>query len=127
MKIRLDHINIKAPMPALRQEKQFFCELLGLQEGFRPQFSTPGYWLYADDKPLIHLSESGDDVMHQGCVDHVAFQASGLAAFIDCLRDRQTPYTMNHIAETRTTQVFVRSPLGVRLEVLFIGERIQPD
>ena len=43
--MKLHHVNIKAPKELLEREKDFFCEVLGLQEGNRPDFSSSGYWL----------------------------------------------------------------------------------
>jgi catechol 2,3-dioxygenase-like lactoylglutathione lyase family enzyme len=56
--MHIDHINIATPMELLERVRDFYCSVLDLREGFRPNFSQRGFWLYADDKPLIHLSES---------------------------------------------------------------------
>ena len=40
----LDHINIATPR--LAESRDFYVEVLGLQEGPRPPFEFDGYWLY---------------------------------------------------------------------------------
>ena len=36
----------------LEVTKQFYCDLLGLEVGPRPNFQFPGWWLYAGDTPV---------------------------------------------------------------------------
>jgi len=88
--MKLHHINIKAPGDLLQQEKDFFCSVLGLREGNRPDFSSRGYWLYAGDKAIVHLSESDSHFRNekQGFFDHVAFQTTNLKQLIQNLEGR---------------------------------------
>ena len=127
--MKLHHINIKAPMALLEREKRFFCDVLGLREGRRPDFSSRGFWLYDGGDAIVHLSES--DRHHvadaQGCFDHVAFRANGLAQFTDRLRSLEIVYEISHLSELDMTQLFFRSPTGTRIEVNFVGERLQAE
>ncbi len=50
----LNHINIRAT--SLEETRDFYAGVLGLEEGFRPPFPNPGYWMYAGDMPIIHIS-----------------------------------------------------------------------
>ena len=52
--MRLDHINVRTD--DLESVKQAFTDLLGLAEGERPSFSSPGHWLYGEGRPIVHLS-----------------------------------------------------------------------
>ena len=127
--MKLHHINIKAPMALLEREKRFFCELLGLREGSRPEFSSRGFWLYDGEDAIVHLSESdrhraGEG---QGCFDHVAFQTNGLARFTDRLRSLGIDYASACVAELDMTQLFLESPTGTRIEINFIGEKLPVD
>jgi len=81
--MQLDHINIKAPEALLEEVRDFYCAVLGLQEGARPKFSSPGYWLYAGERPLVHLSRGSERPASPApsYLDHVAFRAVGLQAF----------------------------------------------
>lgn len=117
--MKLDHINIKAPCVLLEQEKDFFCEVLGLSVGNRPDFSSQGYWLYSGAEAIVHLSVS-DSHCHnekQGFFDHVAFQADDLSGLTQALEARGVKYSTAVVAETKTTQVFFRSPTQTRIEV----------
>jgi len=124
--MHIDHINIKAPGGLLEQVRRFYCEVLGLQEGFRPAFSSAGHWLYAGDQPLVHLSAgSGAPVAGAAAhLDHVAFRASGLQDFLRRLDERGIDYRSSYIAELDLTQLFLQDPAGIGLEVNFDGERL---
>ncbi len=117
--MHLDHINIKGPAELLENEKQFFCDVLGLREGYRPEFPSKGFWLYADDKAVIHLSESNQHVptCQQGCFDHVAFRSSDLAALVQRLERKHIEHSLVHVKEISLSQVFLKSPSGTRIEI----------
>ena len=37
--------------------KQFYCDIVGLRDGWRPPFKSRGHWLYAGPHPVVHLVE----------------------------------------------------------------------
>jgi len=122
--MHIDHINIKAPEALLEQVRRFYCEVLGLRKGFRPAFSTAGYWLYAGEQPLVHLSV-GPESSGAGCsghLDHIAFQASGLRDVLQRLERLGVEYRSSYIDELDLTQLFLKDPAGTGLEVNFKGE-----
>ena len=125
--MKLHHINIKAPKKLLEQEKNFFCEVLGLREGNRPNFSSNGYWLYTGEEAIVHLSESEAHFQNekQGFFDHVAFQTTNLNKFIQVLEDREINYSTVYLPEINMTQVFFKTPLNTGIEVNFENENIQ--
>ena len=120
----IDHINIKASAALLEQVRDFYCEVLGLTEGFRPAFSSAGYWLYAGEQPLVHLSVGSESspADTSGHLDHVAFRASGLQDVLQRLKGLGVDYRSSHIDELDLTQLFLRDPAGTGLEVNFKGE-----
>lgn len=122
---RIDHINIAAPAPMLERVRDFYLEILGLREGFRPAFNSHGYWLYAQSSPVVHLSERDVQANAQGAghLDHVAFQGQDLEAMIARLEQANIEYRQSHIAELDLTQLFFTDPAGTGLEVNFHGER----
>jgi catechol 2,3-dioxygenase-like lactoylglutathione lyase family enzyme len=122
--MHIDHINIKAPSALLEQVRDFYCEVLGLKAGFRPAFSTVGYWLYAGEQPLVHLSiGSGSSVAESsGHLDHVAFRASGLKEVLQRLEGLGIDYRSSYIDELALTQLFLRDPAGTGLELNFRDE-----
>lgn len=123
--MKLDHVNISAPRELLEREKRFFCDLLGLREGPRPGFGNFGYWLYAGDEAIVHLSERADGLEDdgQGYFDHVAFRSSGLPALVDSLESQGIEYHTAYLEDRRMTQVFFTAPSNTRVEVNFTGEK----
>ena len=78
--MRIDHINIAAPLDLMDKVRDFYRSALQLEDGPRPDFGIPGYWLYGDNKAIVHLIESNNH--HRGeappHLDHVAFEMAGL-------------------------------------------------
>jgi catechol 2,3-dioxygenase-like lactoylglutathione lyase family enzyme len=122
--MRIDHINIAAPRALLEDLREFYCAVFGLETGFRPDFPQAGYWLYAADRPLVHLSLGSERDVGQGRghLDHVAFRASGLRDFLSRLAASAVDYRSSHVAELELTQLFFTDPAGTGLEVNFVGE-----
>jgi len=124
--MKLHHINIKAPWDLLEKEKAFFCQILKLAEGERPNFPARGFWLYAENIPIVHLSESNSHgkTSKQGYFDHVAFQSTDHKALIKELEANDIHYSAVYLADINMTQVFFRSPTDTRVEVNFENEAI---
>ena len=124
--MNLHHVNIKGPRDLLEKEKAFFCSILGLADGHRPEFSSNGYWLYANDKPIVHLTESEKHFRNdrQGYFDHVAFQSSNLKKLIQLLKMNDIDHTIVYLQENDMSQVFLKSPSGTGIEINFENEKI---
>jgi catechol 2,3-dioxygenase-like lactoylglutathione lyase family enzyme len=123
--MRIDHINIAAPAELLEQVKDFYCAVFDFTEGFRPDFSqSKGYWLYAEDRPLIHLSVKdvyyGDDIRSH--IDHIAFRMTGLRSVADRLEAIGIDFRADYVPEISMTQLFFRDPAGNGLEANFVNE-----
>jgi len=120
--MRLDHFNIAAPLELIEACRDFYVNVLGFEEGFRPEFMRRGYWLYAEEVPAIHLVESGSHQPGNGYVDHIAFRCKGLAAVVARLEANSVPYRRSTIAELGMTQLFFADPAGTGLELNFLSE-----
>ena len=122
--MNIDHINIAAPAPLLDELRTFYCRVFDLEEGFRPDFGDRGHWLYSGERALVHLSESSRHApaSGQGCLDHIAFQSDGLVGFRSRLDELGIDYSSYFIADIGMTQLFVRDPAGIRVEINFPGE-----
>ncbi len=125
--MRIDHINVRGPEGLIEKVEKFYCDLFGMETGPRPDFGTDGSWLYSGRKALIHLSISDEDPGpgSGGYLDHVAFQAQGLEAYIGKIESHGLPYRTNFIPELEMTQVFFTDPAGNGIEINFPGERLQ--
>jgi catechol-2,3-dioxygenase len=124
--MHIDHVNISAPRDLLLKVKDFYCDVLGLAEGFRPKFSKNGFWLYAEGKPIIHLVESLEHHRNetQGFFDHFALQTTGLAKVIEKLDSIGTEYKTSHLPEIGLSQIFLKDPSGIGVELNFLNETL---
>ena len=122
--MQLDHINISAPAELLKKVRDFYCDVLGLKEGFRPNFSKDGFWLYSQDKAIIHLvvSSHHHENEKQGYFDHFALRTTGLAKVLEKLDAFNIEYTANHLPEISLTQIFCKDPAGTGVEISFLNE-----
>jgi len=117
MGVDLDHINISTPQALMEQLREFYCAVFQLEVGERPDFGIPGYWLYADGKPLVHLIESDNHrEVHDAHLDHVAFSLTDLAGFKERLDALGCEYHAFENTALNRTQVFFRDPAGVQVE-----------
>jgi catechol 2,3-dioxygenase-like lactoylglutathione lyase family enzyme len=100
--------------------RAFYVDLLGLSEGFRPDFGFPGAWLYVDDQPILHVvagRKVPDDP--RGVIDHLAFSARDLRAICARLRDRGVEFDLRRVPTTGAWQLFCLDPDGARVELDF--------
>ena len=115
----IDHINISAPMELLQDLRNFYCNVLGLEEGVRPNFSSNGFWLYSGAKAIIHLSESekrkGTD--QKGFFDHFALRSENLSKVTDKLDEIGVQYHKVYLPDIGLHQVFFNDPSGTGVEV----------
>jgi catechol 2,3-dioxygenase-like lactoylglutathione lyase family enzyme len=117
------HVNIRAPAGDIAKLKQFYCEIVGLRDGWRPPFRSRGHWLYAGTHPVVHLVESERETENAspGCVDHVAFRCTDLAPMIERLRSSGIDFQLTQVPSIGDQQLLFRDPLGIGVE-LSMGE-----
>jgi len=118
---QLDHFNIDCA--DLERTKSFYCDVLGLADGFRPVMAgIPGYWLYCGGAPVVHLMKRRSDEMsadHSGRLDHIAFRCSEPEAMRARLKAHDIAFQENSIPNFGLLQIFVRDPDGLQLELNF--------
>ena len=123
--LAFNHFNIRAPRPLLEEVKQFYLEVIGLTEGFRPDVPIHGYWLYLEDLPVLHLMEWRDIATapkyERGYLDHVAFSCDGLEDFIHKLKNLGVVFTRRDfdLSGGVFTQLEVTDPVGNGVELNF--------
>ena len=128
---RLEHfLVISEDIDATRD---FYCDVLGMTVGFRPELDFPGYWLYLGDVGCLHLAEwetyarwtkevdipMSTKAPGSGPVDHIAFNATGFDEVIDKLDRRGLGYKQNRLDDIGLRQIFLKDPNGITLELNF--------
>lgn len=119
----LDHYNLRAARAILDDLRTFYCDVVGLTVGERPPFRRFGYWLYAGDKPVLHLSEA-DGSEARSSTDattfaHAAFNCTGRTSFERRLRERGIVYRVSAVPQRAIAQLFFHDPAGNGVELQF--------
>ena len=122
----INHFNIVGPRSLIDEVRDFYVEVIGLQEGRRPDFDFDGHWLYAGDGPILHLmvSDRASDAdvpvdnktQH---LDHIALTAADLAAVESRLIALGRVYKKKVIPGFNVTQLFLHDPIGLGVELNF--------
>ena len=116
----MNHFTITAEERAATLD--YYCGLLGLQEGPRPDLGSPGAWLYAQGNPQAVLHIYWDRPMpaiRTGVIDHLAFTASDLKAVKARFDERGLTYDLRAPARAGVWQLFSHDPNGARVELDF--------
>ena len=120
----LDHVNLRAPREMFERLRAFYRDVLGLHEGERPAFGTPGAWMYAGGRPVVHLSMSAGEAPQgegraAGTIDHVAFLAVDPDAAAAALHRHGVEFRASRSEITRQHQYFFTDPAGNGVELNF--------
>jgi catechol 2,3-dioxygenase-like lactoylglutathione lyase family enzyme len=120
---RLQHVLVLTD--DLEATRAFYCDILGLEAGERPQLPFPGYWLYSEGVACLHIAERGPYDAHASSmglaakgspVDHVAFEAERYEELVERLGAAGVEVTANHSAAG--VQLFFEDPNGARIELV---------
>ena len=117
----LNHFTIRCKPADLPELVTFYGKVLDLQAGERPTMPRPGFWLYNNGRPIVHLYASLDERESgpTGSLDHISFGASGLEATRRRLAEGSISYDEFPLPGTAIHQIFVRDPLGLKIELTF--------
>jgi catechol 2,3-dioxygenase-like lactoylglutathione lyase family enzyme len=129
----IEHVLIAAD--DLERTRDWYCAVLGLREGPHPDFGFPVYWLYLEDRDVVHLGASarqaGDNQRTYlgrtaqnagagtGAIDHVAFRATGLRSMLAHLRAHGIAFSERRASSQALYQLFLYDPNGVKIELNF--------
>ena len=128
----LDHVNIRTAR--LGELTSFYARVLGLRPGKRPPFDSGGAWLYCDGHAALHLVEAADlpevhspeappaRTSQAPRIEHFAFRAENLAAFLAHLRDLDVAYRIAVVPDLEIRQVHLHDPDGNHVEIAFARE-----
>ena len=107
----------------LEATKDFYCDVLGLENGDRPPLGFPGYWLYSGGVATVHLlgprqpregvvvrgEKKFDDT---GRFDHIAFAASDIDEVRARLASKSVKFRENTVPRTGAKQIFLYDQAG---------------
>jgi catechol 2,3-dioxygenase-like lactoylglutathione lyase family enzyme len=119
--LSLDHWNIYCK--DLKATVRFYERYVGLHDGDRPPFPFPGAWLYAGDKPILHIvSETGRKDHGSGAIDHVAINCADIRGTLDQIKKDKVKFEVRKVPARPLQQVFIHDPDGVMIELNFWNE-----
>lgn len=120
MIVGMNHFTITAEDRA--RTLDYYCGLLGLVEGPRPDLGFPGAWLYAPGGGAAVLHIYWDRPLpatRTGVIDHMAFTAQDLKAVKARFDERGLKYDLRRQKDAGTWQLFSFDPNGARVELDF--------
>lgn len=118
--VKIDHINIAGTSRLVAACRAFYIDVLGLKEGHRPSFSSRGFWLYAGENAVVHLTEKSDHVAGDTSpLDHFAFSCVGVAEMLERLKVHEIAHSITEVPGSGATQLFIKDPAGIGLELNF--------
>ncbi|HSD53969.1 MAG TPA: VOC family protein [Burkholderiales bacterium] len=141
----LEHFLIQTA--DLEKTRDWYVRVLGMKEGWHPDFKFPVVWLYIGEKDVLHMTEGGanvsenrkkylgqqsTDVDGSGVIDHVAFRCTGLPEMLAHLKREGVQFTQRMVSDQGLYQLFLHDPNGVKVELNFANSEalqhgIQPE
>lgn len=120
----LDHVTLRCRPEDLPAALAFYRDLLGLEEGPRPDFDFPGAWLHAGGRAVVHLVGRAGAAPPAGpspgaSFEHIALRYRGLPGLRAALAARGIPFTEAPVPGMPVHQIFVTDPFGLRVELNF--------
>ena len=126
----LHHVSICTKN--LEQTRDFYVDVLGMEEGERPPFDFPGNWLYVGNEAVVHLiglegNNAGlvrhmgerdlENLQGTGAIDHVAFNITEPEALLKRIEAQAIPYRQREVPGMALVQFFLEDPNGVTIEL----------
>jgi len=141
---RLDHFSIRTL--DVEASRRFYTDVMGFQVGFRPPFKFPGLWLYngapyPESNGVVHIigvdvndpqglkeylgDRDLETLKGTGTVDHMAFNATGLAEMRGRLKRLNVAYRERTVPTLGLHQVFFEDPSSVTIELNYPAAEAQ--
>ena len=116
--MKLDHINITTDDP--EGVRDSFVRFLCLEAGHRPEFKNPGYWLYGEGHPIIHITKRQSDPGNMaGPLNHIAFKDDDHDGLIARLDQDGIEYEQRVVQGSGVRQIFFKVNHDLKVEVDF--------
>jgi extradiol dioxygenase family protein len=143
----LNHFNVTASPALIEQLKNFYVNVIGLTVGPRALLDHDGFWLYAGEFSIVHLSAREQSTCQQsicrniaettaakevplveGRFNHISLSCVGLATTIERMIAMEIPYKIAEVLgvglEGGQTQIFIKDPAGIGVELTFFNEKL---
>jgi catechol 2,3-dioxygenase-like lactoylglutathione lyase family enzyme len=125
----LNHVTIRCRPRDLPALHRFYTDAIGLAPGWRPPFPFDGYWLYppAGQTAAIHIAATLPDETAlappaPGGFDHLSLTCEGLGTSKTHLQRLGVRFDQVPVPGAAITQLFLRDPIGTRVELTFLDE-----
>src|ERR1041384_1826062 len=121
--------------------RDWYRDVLGMQEGWHPDFGFPVYWMYLGGVDVVHIGRSAkhasdnqkaylgrlaqDAGAGTGAIDHIAFRATGLRETLAHLRRRAIEFSERRANGQALYQLFMVDPNGIKVELNFDAAEAQ--
>ena len=126
---KLDHLLVLSD--DMEATRDFYRDALGLEVGDRPPLEFPGYWLYAQGVPCVHVADREAYTAHSassgipasppadgtGAVDHLAFAGDDYDEAANRLERSGVETRSNTVPGIGMRQLFFEDPNGVKIEI----------
>ena len=116
----MNHFTITAEDRS--KTRAYYCDLLGLVEGPRPDLGFPGAWLHAPGgaSAILHIYwDRPLPAQRTGVIDHLAFTASDLKNVKARFDAAQVKYDLRQQKGSGIWQLFSVDPNGAKVELDF--------
>ena len=121
--------------------RDWYRDVLGMHEGWHPDFGFPVYWMYLEGVDVVHIGRSAkhasgnqkaylgrlaqDAGAGTGAIDHIAFRAKGLKQTMAHLRRRGIEFSERCANGQALYQLFMYDPNGIKVELNFDAAEAQ--
>ena len=121
--------------------RDWYCKVLGMEEGPHPDFGFPVYWLYVNGRDVVHIAPSAEHAGENqktylgrtsrdtgsgtGAIDHIAFRAAGLKPMMAHLRSCGIEFSERRAGNEALYQLFLVDANGIKIELNFDAAEAQ--
>ena len=117
---KLDHVNIRTNR--LQDMVDFYCRVLNLTNGPRPDFMFDGAWLYCKQEAIIHLVQASEPLVHEGVqIEHFALKSEDFQKTREHLTKQGVEYRVTPVPGYELTQIHLADVDGNHIELNFDG------
>ncbi len=126
---KLEHVLVLTE--DIEGTRDFYRDAVGLEVGDRPPLEFPGYWLYANGVPCVHVADRAAYEAHSettgiaasppadgiGSLDHLAFAGHDHDEAVARLERSGIEAKRNTVPGIGMRQLFFEDPNGVKIEI----------